>query len=249
MQHVAAAALVAAMMRDKSLADCANASGKTPQAYFSQAFDYRDVTLRTGERMIVAIASDESDGCVARGGESRVEIFERIAGGYRRVLDSVAIPEHVEVGGDGTATLPEHELENTIVEKAFFWNGSAYEFSAVRSHVYDVALGERRPYQVPVRFAPGTFETTFSGTAAYNFGQDYVFEARAGQRLTMELTKHTIRLPKIYVAYGTDVLSTPNAGRWSVVLPHTGTYVLTIEGGDLPEATPISSYVVRLSIR
>jgi|GEM_PF-3589028 len=246
MYHAVAAALVAAMMRDKDIASCAKASGKTARAYVTAAFKLSGVTLRTGGPMIVAIGADE---CTSRGSSSQVKIFERTAAGYRLVLDSTAIPDFVEVGEDGTADLPEHDTMQTIFEKKFVWNGKAYVFSAARSHMYDVPLGERRPYEVLVRFAPGTFETTLSGSAAINFGEDYVFKARAGQRITVELTKHTVRRPQIILSYGEKFLASVDAGRWSRVLPHTGTYVLTVEGGDLPAAAPISTYAIRLAIR
>ena len=46
-------------MRDKAVAGCAR---QTPQAYVASAFELSNVTLHTGERMTVAIATDP---CVA----------------------------------------------------------------------------------------------------------------------------------------------------------------------------------------
>ena len=62
---------------------------------------------------------------------------------------------------------------------------------------YDVALGQSKPYEVPVRFARGASSTTLSGSVAYNFGDEYIFEARAGQRAMIELAKYTGRRPGI----------------------------------------------------
>jgi hypothetical protein len=241
--------LVAAMLRDDRVATCANEAGKTAQAYVRQAFALRELTLRGGERMTVAEATDF---CLMLGQSTRIYIFERALDGYRRVLDEVTVPGLAEVSADGTAVLPTHESIETIFEAAYVWNGTAYAFSGSRSHVYDVALGQRRPYELPVRFAPGAFATTLSGSVAFNFGQDYVFEARAGQKVTIELTNHTVRRPSITLSFGRGELTLANlfdTGGWSGKLPQTGTYKLTVYGTDASDATRVSTYAIRLAIR
>jgi len=237
--------LVTAMMRDQRAAACAKEAGKTAQAYVTRAFELRNVTLHGGKRMTGAIATD---GCMLLGQSARIMIFERTAGGYRRVLDSVTIPDVVDVSEDGTAVLPTHETIDTIFEAAYVWNGRTYAFSGQRSHIYDVPLGERRPYEVLVRFAPGAFATTLSGSVALNFGERYVVEARAGQRMTIELTKHTGRRPAIFLSYGERNLAQIDKNGWSGELPQTGTYALTVFGSGEPDATLVSTYAIRLTI-
>jgi hypothetical protein len=150
-------------------------------------------------------------------------IFERTLSGYLRVLDDVTIPGH-----------------------------AAYAFSGPRSHIYDLSLQERRPYQVPVRFAPGAFGITLTGSVAVNVGQDYVFWARAGQRATFQLTKHTGHRPVVALSYGNDKyvdfggLFAANA--WSGRLPRTGTHELTVYGPDNADAARLSAYSLRLDI-
>lgn len=238
--------LVAAMMHDKQFAACVNEAGTTAQAYFAQAFKLRNVTLRSGGRMTVAVATTA---CMSLGQSSRIMIFERTTSGYRRVLDDVTLPEAADVSEDGTVVLPTHETIVTIFEAAYVWNGKTYVFSGSRSHVYDVPLEERRPYQVTVRFAPGAFATTFSGSAALNFGEEYVFRARAGQRVTVELTKLRGRRPAILLSYGERHLAWVDSNRWSGTLPQTGTYDLTVFGSGEREATEVSTYAIRLAIR
>jgi hypothetical protein len=175
-------------------------------------------------------------------------IFEHTAARYRRVLDGVALPDAVDVSEDGTVMLPTHETMETIFEAAYVWNGKAYMFSGPRSHIYDVSLGERRPYEVPVRFAPGTSETTLSGGVARNFGQQYAFEARAGQTVSIELTKHTGRRPAIFLSHGERTLAEIRADRWTGKLPHTGAYNLIVLGFGEPDGTAVSTYTIRLAI-
>jgi len=236
---------IAAMMRDEHVAACANEAVETADAYVTHAFELRNVTLHSGERMTVAIARD---GCMFLGQSSRIMIFERTTVGYRRVLDGVTLPDFADVSEDGTAVLPTHETMETIFEAAYVWNGKTYLFSGPRSHIYDVPLGERRPYEVPVRFARGAFATTLSGSVALNFGQQYVIEARAGQRMTIELTKHTGRYPVIFLSYGERNLAELVTDRWSGRLPQTGAYDLIVLGSGESDATLVSTYAMRLTI-
>lgn len=244
-----AAALTAALMRDKDVAGCARDSAKTSQTYVATAFDLRNLTLRGGERMTVAVAKDP---CLALGQSTRIMIFEHTADGYRRVLNEVTLPDLDQVETDGTVMLPTHESVGVIFEGVYVWNGAAYAFSASRSHIYDVALSERKPYQVPVRFAPGTSTATLSGYVALNFGDEYVFEARAGQNLTIALAKYSGRRPSISLYYGSDIsilADIPGAtGGWSGTLPRTGSYHLFVDGTDESDGTRRTTYAINLTI-
>ena len=245
----APADLAAALMRDPAVASCARESGEKPQAFVAHAFGLRAVTLRTGERMTVAEAVDP---CLLLGQSTRIFILQRTGSGYRRGLESVAIPGDAVVSDDGTAVLPTHETMETIFESTYVWNGSTYAFSAPRSHVYDVVLAERRPYQVAVRFAPGATSAALAGSVALNFGQDYVFEGRAGQRATIDLTAFTGSRPTIVLYYGDedDSIADLLHGRaWSGALPRAGTYRLTVYGSDASTADRVSTYAIRLTVR
>ncbi len=86
--------LVAAIVRDKDVASCAAEAGASQAAYVSSAFDLRNVTLKSGERMTVAVGKDA---CIAVGQSVRVFIFRRTPGGFVRVLNDVSMAESVDV--------------------------------------------------------------------------------------------------------------------------------------------------------
>jgi hypothetical protein len=240
--------LVAALMRDKAVAGCARDSGKTPQAYVASAFELSNLTLHTGERMTVAVATDP---CMALGQSTRIMIFERLPASYRRVLADVTVPGLQSVSTDGTATLPTHDSMEVMFEATYVWNGTAYVFSGPRSHRYDVALGERRPAEVPVAFAPGAHATTLSGNVTYNFGDEYLFNARTGQKLTIALTKWDARRASLSLYYRDStsaIAEIRTTAGWSGTLPKTGTYHLFIDGTDESDDTRRSPYAIRLAI-
>jgi hypothetical protein len=233
-------------MRDTAVADCARDSAKPPQAYVANAFDFTALTLRDGARMTVAAATDP---CLALGQSTRIMIFERTSAGYRRVLNDVSVPGLQSVSGDGTVTLPTHDSMEVMFEATYVWNGRAYVFSGPRSHRYDLALDERRPAEIPVTLVPGAYATTLSGNVAYNFGDEYVFEARAGQKLTIHLTKYAGTHPSISLYYRDDISAIAEirtTSGWSGTLPKTGTYRLFVDGTDESDATRRSTYTIRL---
>jgi hypothetical protein len=235
-------------MSDKAVAACANESDRTPQAYVTRAFDLRRLTLRGGEDTTVAVALDP---CLALGQSTRLMIFERKGSRYRRVLDAPTLPAFARVNEDGTATLPTHDSVEVILESTYVWNGTKYVFSEARSHRYDVALGERRPYEVPLHFAPGTSATTLSGNVAYNFGDEYVLRARAGQRISIRLRseeRHT-GASLYYDGNVSNLTQLSGVMAWSGTLPHTGTYRLFVSGTNERDEYQRSRYEIRLAIR
>jgi len=238
------------MLADKQLSGCVSESGETPQSYIAHAFDLRQMRLRTGEQMTVAVATG---GCMALGQSARLMIFQRSSGGhYRRVLDTVTLPGAERANADGTVTAATHESIDVIFEAAYVWNGTSYRFSAVRSHRYDVALGERRQSEIPVRFARSSSAKRLSGTVAYDFGDDYVFEARAGQNITITLRGPTGRgAPSISLYYDDEISSLAElngSGEWSGKLPKTGSYLLLVSGSDEHDETRTSRYTIWLAI-
>jgi hypothetical protein len=237
-------------MSDKTVQACASESGRAPQAYVARAFELRRVTLRSGERMTVAVAADP---CLAMGQSTRIMIYERLDGSYRCVLDAVTLPGLAAVDTDGTVVLPTHASVEVIFESTYVWNGTRYVFSPTRSHLYDTALDERRPYQVPVRFAPGADATTLAGNVAYNFGDEYVFNARAGQQISIQLrTEAGPWAPSISLYYddaASSLAEFRGAKAWTGTLPRTGTYTLLVFGTDEPDEYRRSRYEIRLAIR
>ncbi len=243
-----AALLTSALMRDNAVAGCARDAGKIPQAYVTSAFDFSNVALHGRERMTVAVATDP---CLALGQSTRIMIFERTADGYRRVLNDVTVPGLQSVSTDGTATLPTHDSMEVMFEATYVWNGTAYVFSGPRSHRYDVALGERRPAEIPVAFPAGSYTTTLSGNVTYNFGDEYLFNARAGQKLTIALTKWDARRASISLYYRDEISAIAEirgTAGWSGTLPKTGTYRLFVDGTDESDDTRRSTYAIRLTI-
>jgi hypothetical protein len=241
-------ALVAALIRDRDVRECATESGKLPQTYALTAFDVRRVLLRGGEAMTVMVATDA---CLARGQSTRIMIFEKTAVGYRRVLDDLTLPGLAKVESTGTVTLPTHESMDVILESTYVWNGVTYAFSPIQSHRYDVALAQRRPYETPVRFVRGESSAVLSGSVAYNFGDHYVFEASAGQRVTIRLMTYAGSRPAVSLYYKDEISSVAELGAtssWTGKVRKGGLYHLFVTGTSERDATRRSAYSIRLSI-
>jgi hypothetical protein len=239
--------LAAAILHEPHVGVCAKQSGASADAYVARAFQRRDMTIRDGSRMTILVATDP---CLTLGPSTRIVIFKRGPSEYNRVLDAVTLPGLFQVSKDGSVMLPTHESMETIFEAEYVWNGNAYIFSPNRSHIYDVPLGVRRPYRVPVRFPAGASSTMLAGSVALNFGQGYVFEARAGQSVTIDLTRFSGRRPNLSLWLGEKELPLNDVGRdrSSTKLPKSGLYELIVFATSESDATRVSTYAIRLSI-
>lgn len=129
------------------------------------------------------------------------------------------------------------------------WNGKTYAFAPEQSHVYDISVEQRRPYQVTDRFAAGTSSAEMRGTFAENLGNTYVFVAKSGQRATVELLEHRGHTPGMALSFGNHTVADLDGSRWSGVLPFSGTYSLDVFGFDLPDHSTLVPYTFRLTIR
>lgn len=241
-------AIVDVLMHDREIRECVAGTG-TPSAgeYLAKGFRQSAVTLSGGERMTVLVGNAA---CLSRGASARVFIFERTGQGhYRRVLDSMSLPDSATVDWDGTAVLPTHETMDVLLESVYVWNGTAYVFSPSRSTVYDVGIQKRAPYETPVSFVAATGSATLSGIVSLNFSRRYTFAGRKGQRVTVETVAHAGRIPAFSIWRGGRVVGESSQGFWTGTLGESGTYVLDVYGGRDASEERADAFTVRLSIR
>jgi len=233
------AALLGLMESDQQIAQCASETETTASAFVRKSFDFKQVKLYDGTRVTVAVANSA---CLAHNAVARVMIYAQTSSGYRLVLDDYSLPERVDVSAGGTATLASHESVTVVDQAAYVWNGKNYVFSPYRSTRYDVQIAQSRPYAIAVRFAPGTSATTLSGTVAGEFGDTYYFQARAGQRVAIALTRGA-RGGLTFSLFHESTELGPEGSRattWTGTLPATGTYSLDVFGqpSDDPKIVP-----------
>jgi hypothetical protein len=246
-----AASLVSAMTRAPGVAACAGESGESAAAFVRHGFDTKDLTLYDGTRVIVA---ESRSACLAHNAVTRVLVYARAPGGYRLVLDDYGLPEQVGASTDGTVTLASHETVEIIDQATYVWNGKTYVLSPERSQRYDVGIGQGRPYVVRVRFAAGTSSTALRGSISGGFGDDYEFDAHAGQRVTIEVVKGWSKNFRfdVYqdVRAGTRELTSPlrPARTWSAVLPTNGTWKIDVYGADTMDHETTYPYALVVTI-
>lgn len=234
-------------MHDQEIVQCLrDAEVTSPRDAVASGFQKTMLTLRSGEAMTVLVGNAA---CFTRGASARVFIFERNHdGGYRRVLDSISLPDAVSVNRDGTATLSAHETMDVFVESVYAWNGSTYVLAPARSTVYDVAIGQRVPYEMPVNFAPGSRSATLRGISAPYFGTRYTFAARKGQHIDVQTIAHTGGAPAYSLWISDFRVGEGSNGRWTGVMPQDGKLVLAVYAARDDEQRA-GRYTLRLTLR
>ena len=197
------------------------------------------------------------DPCLAHNAVNRVLVYARMRGGaYRLVLDDYGFPDNVRASRDGTVTMASHETVEIVDEATYVWNGSRYVFSPERSHRYDVAVGQDRPYAVRAAFARGATSAVLAGSIAGGFGDDYEFEANAGQRITIQIRGGSSKNLRFDVYRDRPGERNPqeltllsSSRTWSAVLPASGTWKLDVYGADRMDRETTAPYSLVLTIR
>jgi hypothetical protein len=246
------ASLVSALAGAKGIAECASEAGVTAAAFVRGNFDFKNLRLYDGTHVVVA---ESGSACLAHNAVTRVLVYAQTPAGYRLVLDDYSLPEQVDVSSDGTITLAAHETVEIMDQATYAWNGEKYVISPERSHRYDVSIGQGRPYVVRVRFAPGASSTVLSGSTAGGFGDDYEFDGRAGQRVTVQIVKGWSKNLRFDVyqdgrgdAEANSLTSLNERRTWSGVLPANGTWKLDVYGDFKSDHQTTYPYTLVLTI-
>jgi hypothetical protein len=240
------AALISAIAADRQNAECAKEVDTPVRAFVAKAYRFDRLRLFDGTKVAVAVSNSP---CLAHNAVARVMVYAQTPAGYRLALDDYSLPEQVDAESDGTVTLVSHESVEVLVEAAYVWNGNRYVFSPYRSTMYDVALERRKPYAVLVRFAPGAGSTTLAGSVTATFGDSFDFTARAGQRVSIVLTRGDPKRVSYSVYQGDlEVAGDERARSWSATLAKTAAYRIDVfgTGGDDAKLVP---YALVLTIR
>ena len=248
-----AASLVTAIAHATGVADCANETNQSAAAFVRSSFDTHDLRLYDGTHVTVAISHSP---CLAHNAVNRVLVYARKPDGtYELAFDDYGSPDTVDASSDGTVTLTSHETVEIVDEATYVWNGRTYVFSPERSQRYDVAIGEGRPYVVRVEFARGRSSATLSGTIAGGFGDDYEFDARAGQKVTVRIVDGSSKNVRFDVYRGRPGLESPvelvlgASQTWSGTLPSSGTWNLSVSGVETMAHDAKAPYSLILTIR
>lgn len=112
-------------MQDTELRRCIADLDAAPAPYIASSREFRRLTLRSGERVTVAVAKT---GCLVSQ-NSAVRVFREIDGHYHLVFSGNAMPETVDASSDGSISLAAHDTIDTIVEPLYVWDGKPYAFA------------------------------------------------------------------------------------------------------------------------
>jgi hypothetical protein len=248
---IVAGGLATALERAAGVAACAKESSESAQSFVRRSFDVRKLTLYDGTRVAIAVSHSP---CLAHNSVNRVLAYADTGPGWRNVLDDYGFDYNVAASGDGTVTLDSHETVDVVDEATYVWNGARYLLSRERSHRYDVALDSRRPYVARVRFARGASSAVLSGRVARGFGDDYEFDASAGQRVTIRILKGSSKLLRFNLyqdrpsAVSPTELTLSASPPWNAALPESGTWKLDVYGAPAMDDRTASPYALVLTI-
>ncbi len=233
-------ALADALVRDPDVAPCAeSAHAASNAAYASANFDFSNVALRSGARMVVVTGGGS---CVCGNVNCKVAVFVQHGNEYKSILSDYGIDWKVRP--DGTAVVTSHDSADVVLRTSYRWNGKIYEVSA--REMVNLPSNVAKPAIRNVTFAPGASSAVIRGDKLTLGFEDYWrFSARAGQTLTLTLIKRDPHFGSVSVRSGEATLGSASSGVLQVKLPQSPEYEIVVEGGD----ASFSSYTLNVTIR
>ncbi|HLY02553.1 MAG TPA: hypothetical protein VKR56_08645 [Candidatus Cybelea sp.] len=159
-----------------------------------------------------------------------------------KILESVAVGVNVVPTGGAVPDIDFVAHESALRKNE--WRYTYRNGTYVESEAWRIYRGDRKPVSIRVRFAPGTASARLSGTVGVEWGDEYAFDAVAGQAL--EISAVRAQRATVIRLQGQRLDQALMAGR-PVTLPMSGRYTISV----LPigyETDPDSAYAFTLSI-
>ena len=237
--QVTQAGVVNAILEDSDIGDCAAKSKLGKAAFVAKAFELKNVTLKSGERMTVATGMDQCV-CAAENCPTVVVLAAK-DGTYRTVLSGFTI--EAKISPDGTAVLSSHDSAAVSDRSSYRWNGKTY--AATKAERVDARSGTVKPMFVPVAFAAGSSSATLSGKAALGFGDTYSLDATAGQTMELALSAPPGKSVGHLAVFRGDTIVAESGTHWRGKLPANGTYRIGVDGAG----ETLEPYTLKITIR
>jgi hypothetical protein len=235
-----------ALAANRGIALCAHEDHKTPLSY-ARLLTARGVVLSGGTSIVVF-----EGGCESGNDNDAIYIFAaHDSKPYQLVAKPYGFLE--KLGSDGTLVLMTNPGGvNVRYHETQRWDGKS--FAPVSSNMVWVHTGESKPAIVPLAFAAGSSSATVSGTVREDFPDVYRFDARAGQKLSVNVRARTGSIGRLEIGVqdGATVTSGSTLA-WRGTLPvathavtlgddraedeRGGHYLITIDGANEKRAT------------
>jgi hypothetical protein len=232
-------AIANALVRDPDVAPCAqSAHASSNAAYVGENFYFSDVKLTGGPNMVVVTGGGS---CVCGNANCKIVVFEQNGNAYKSVLSDYGIDWKIRP--DGTAVVTSHDSAAVVYRTSYRWSGKAYAVTAT-DMVY-LPNNVSKPATRVITFAPGASSTVIRGNKlTLGFEDEWTFSARAGQTLTVTVTKRDPHFGSFSIRNDGTTLGTASTGTLRVTLPQSRRYSLTVEGSD----ESFSSYALSVRI-
>jgi hypothetical protein len=226
-----------ALAANREIALCAHEVHKTPLSY-AGLLSSQGVVLPGGTSVVVF-----EGGCESGNDNDALYIY---AAHDSQPYELVAHPYGFleKLASDGTLVLMTNPGGvNVRYHQTQRWNGVT--FAPVSSEMVWVHTGESKPAVVPLAFAAGSSSATVSGTVREDFPDVYRFDARPGQKLSVEVRARTGGIGRM--AIGVQDGATITSGStlsWRGTLP-VATHAVTL-GDDRAQDEPGGHYLITI---
>jgi hypothetical protein len=236
---VASEAALRALAATNDIASCAKTAHATPLAY-ARRLNSWNVTLAGGTSISVF-----EGGCEDGNDNDALYVFAaRASQPYKLVSRDFGFLEKLTPDGilglmhnPGGVSVRYHDTAR--------WNGST--FVPASSTMVWQSTRESKPAHRPLAFAPGTSSATVSGTVREDFPDVYEFDARAGQRLSVDVRPRRGSACRLAIAVEDGAqIARGSALSWHGTLPEALHTVILAD--DRADSVPGGHYAITMTV-
>lgn len=236
--------ILAQVLKDHpSMIECLEVEGQTRKEEYLANISIQAIDLnRDGQPEIFV---EPSSGCDCGARNCPLWIYRQTAAGYSLFLES----NGMGIGVERTQTKGYRDISIESAATAFtrfltFYKFDGKEYREHKTDFIDTETGEVKPASRRVQFPRGGTSATVSGKVSPGFGDTYLVNARAGQRMIVSLTRAGRSISFMVISPGARESLIDRAKTWTGVLPESGEYRVLVDGDE-----PGGTYTLSIAVR
>ena len=221
--------ILARVLKDHpSLIECLEAEGQTRKEEYLANISIQAIDLnRDGQPEIFV---EPSGGCDCGARNCPLWIYRQTTAGYSLFFEN----NGMGIGVEQTQTKGYLDISIESAVTAFtrflaFYKFDGKEYREHKTDFIDTETGEVKPASRRVQFPRGGTSAIVSGKVSPGFGDTYLVNARAGQKMIVNLTRAGRSISFMVISPGARQSLIDRAKTWTGVLPESGEYHVLVD--------------------
>jgi hypothetical protein len=214
-----------------SLLECLESEGQTRKEEYLANISIQAIDLNHDRQPEIFV--EPSGGCECGAHNCPLWVYRQTTMGYSLFLEGNGFGIGVEqTQTNGYLDISIESRGTAFTRFLTFYKFDGQQYREHKTDFIDTETGEVKPASKRVKFPRGHTSAIVSGKVSPGFGDTYLIDARAGQRMILRLTRAGKSISFMVISPGARQSLIDRAKTWTGVLPESGEYRVLVDADD-----------------